>query len=305
MPGDRRTIPAWAVIAVIVIAIAALGVGSRFVDRTPPPLGSEIDPAESGRRREPPGRRAEPDGWERHVLVGVPSDASETTPEDYLIRRAQYVVSYNQRRGIPNWVAWHLQASDFGPAPRSDFEPDSSLPSGFYQVTPKDYRGSGYGRGHLCPSGDRTSSRDDNAATFLMTNVVPQVDDNNQGPWNDLEMACRDWARSGSELYVVAGGSGPFTQLRTSSKVFAPEAVWKVALVIESGPDDLTRIDGSARVIAVSMPNRGGIRDVDWRQYLTTVDAIEQATGLDFFAELPDEVEAELESRVEDSSSLR
>lgn len=298
MANPRRSLPAWAAILVVVAAVAVLGLGSRYCSSTPPPLGPEIAPDEGRRRSDPPGRRSAPEGWEIQVLLGVPSDASETTPEDFLIQRKQYVLSYNRRRGIPNWVAWHLEASDLGPAPRSDFEPDSSLPAGFYRVTPRDYRGSSFGRGHMCPSGDRTARPEDNAATFLMTNVVPQANDNNQGPWNDLEIACRDMAKGGQELYIVAGGSGPFTQLSTSPKVFAPEAVWKVVVAIGNGDDDVRRIDRSARVIAVSMPNREGIRNVDWRTYATTVDAIEEATGLDFLSELPDDVEAELESRV-------
>lgn len=297
MPRAGRPLPAWVVILVGVAAVGLLIASARSC-KSPPALGPEVPPGDSRRRSEPPGRRSIADGWQTHAVLGLPSDAAETTPEDYLIQRPQYVLSYNQRRGIPNWVAWHLEASDLGPAPRSDFEPDSSLPDGFYRVSPTDYRGSKFGRGHLCPSGDRTSTRQDNAATFLMTNVLPQANDNNQGPWNDLEIACREMAKDGLELYIVAGGSGPFTQLRTSARVFAPESVWKVAIAIPVGDDDVRRIDSSAQVIAVSMPNRDGIRELDWRTYLTTVDAIEQATGLDFFAELPDEIESELESRV-------
>src|SRR5262245_778826 len=124
--GSRSSIPAWAAIAIVVVAVAVLALGSRFCNRTPPPLGPEVAPGDARRRVDPPGRRTVPDGWQVNVIAGLPSAASETSPEDYLIQRPQYVVSYNRQRGIPNWVAWHLHASDLGPASRSDFGPDPS-----------------------------------------------------------------------------------------------------------------------------------------------------------------------------------
>lgn len=298
MTTSRRSLPVWLVAAVALVAVIVLVAQSRGC-APPPALGPEVAPEDARRGTPPPGRRDVAPGWEQNVALGMPSDASETTPEDYLIARPQYVLSYNRRRGIPNWVAWHLEAADLGPAPRSDFEPDTSLPAGFPRVTPKDYRDSGYGRGHMCPSGDRTATRDDNRATFLMTNVLPQAEDNNAGPWNDLEIACRELAVSGHELYIVAGGSGPFTQLSTGRQIFRPEAVWKVVLVLDAGEDDLARVDPSVRVIAVSIPNRNGIRETDWHTYATTVDAIEEATGLDLLPDLPDDVESALESRID------
>ncbi len=298
MAAPIRSMSLWAAGGVIVVAVLLVA-GLRSCSPAPP-LGREVAPEEARRKVNPPGFRARVARAELNVVPGMPSDAAETTPDDYLIERTQYVLSYNRRRCIPNWVAWHLEASDLGPAPRSDFQPDDSLPQGFPRATSRDFRGSGFGRGHMCPSGDRTASREDNAATFLLTNVLPQADDNNQGPWNDLEMMCRELARDGNELYIVAGGSGPFTQLPRGSRVFAPEAVWKVVLVLPAGDDDLARVDPNTRVIAVSMPNRDGARHVDWRTYQTTVDAIEEATGLDFLSELPDDVEAELESRNRD-----
>ncbi|MCV4784831.1 DNA/RNA non-specific endonuclease, partial [Escherichia coli] len=82
---------------------------------------------------------------------------------------------------------------------------DTSLPNGWYQVTSQDYSGSGYDRGHMCPSGDRTNSVENNSATFLMTNMVPQLAANNQGPWEDFESYCRTLASQGNELYIFSG----------------------------------------------------------------------------------------------------
>ena len=85
------------------------------------------------------------------------SNPSASTPDDYLVSKPQYVLSYNKSRGIPNWVAWHLSAGDLGPTDRSQFAPDASLPKGWARITPNDYRNIGYDRGHMCPSGDRTA----------------------------------------------------------------------------------------------------------------------------------------------------
>ena len=211
--------------------------------------------------------------------------------------RSQYAISYNRDRGIPNWVAWHLERSDLGPADRSQFAPDPELPKGWYRVTPRDYSNSGFDRGHMVPSADRSIDSRDNAPTFFMTNIIPQAPDNNQGPWADLENFCRDLVRKGNELYIVAGGAGPFSTI-TNGKVSVPATTWKAILVIPEGENDVARVDARTRVIAVSMPNTQGIRSRIWTEFLTSVDEIERVTGYDLFSALPDAVESAVESRV-------
>jgi endonuclease G len=121
--------------------------------------------------------RAQPQS--RHLALGNPSGvtADPSQPTNYLISRDQYALSYHRDRGIPNWVSWHLQAADLGDTPRysGPFIPDTTLPAGWYQVQHDDYTGSGYDRGHMTPSADRTASEADNEATFILTNIVPQA----------------------------------------------------------------------------------------------------------------------------------
>ena len=228
----------------------------------------------------------------------MPSPASPRTPDDFLLSRNQFVLSYNRSRGIPNWVAWHLDEGDLGSAGRAQFAPDPRLPKSWRRVMPDDYRGLGVERGHMCPAGDRTSSRADVEATFLMTNVVPQSSDNNQGPWLHLEEYCRVLARDGSELYVVAGGAPPFVRCG-SGKVWRPGMLWKVIVVLDSGARDLRRIDGDTRIIAVLIPNRDGLRGARWRDYRTSAGAIERLTGLRFFTKLAPPVRRALLSKVD------
>jgi endonuclease G len=230
-----------------------------------------------------------------HLVMGNPSGAitDVNTPLNYLIPRPQYVMSYNRDRGIPNWVSWHLDSTWLGTTPRQDdFRPDTSLPAGWFQVQPTSYSGSGFDRGHLTPSGDRTSSIPDNSATFLMTNMMPQAPNNNQGPWEELESYCRTLVNQGNELYIIAGGSGsggvgsngPATTI-AGGNVTVPSVTWKVIMVLPSGANDLDRVVKTTRTIAVIMPNRQDIGiDTPWRNFRVSVKTVEALTGYNFFS---------------------
>ncbi|MBD2019498.1 DNA/RNA non-specific endonuclease [Leptolyngbya sp. FACHB-36] len=240
-----------------------------------------------------------------HLTLGNPSGASRT-PTNYLIGKPQYALSYNNQTHTPNWVSWQLNASWLGNVPRrNDFRPDETLPSGWYRVTPSDYNGSGFDRGHMTPSADRSSTVENNSATFLMTNILPQAPDNNQGPWAELENYCRDLVRQGKELYLVAGGYGSKRTIalrRTDSpndRIVAPANVWKVAVVLDQPGQGLQGIGDRTRVIAVNMPNNQGIRETDWRTFRVSVDSIEAATGYDLLSSLPAAIQDQLERRVD------
>lgn len=146
-----------------------------------------------------------------HLALGAPSGERQfgyryrstrtfQKTNQYLTQRPQYAVMYDRSLGTPAWVAWHLGLADLGSTPRGEFAPDTNLPVGYHRVRPDDYTNSGYDRGHLIPSGDRTAIEVDNDATFLMTNILPQTPDSNQGVWADLEIYCRDLVRAGNEL---------------------------------------------------------------------------------------------------------
>lgn len=245
---------------------------------------------------------------DRHLLLGNPSEAS-TDPNqanNYLIVRPQYALSYSRDRGIANWASWQLNRSWVGNGDRPDFQPDTSLPPGWYRVTPNDYTGSGFDRGHLVPAADRNRRREDSAAVFLMTNIFPQAQDNNQGPWNDLEMYSRELVHQGKELYIMAGGAGTGGSgergQRTSlgqGRVAVPEFTWKIILVLDRAIASADEVSTGDRIIAVILPNVDGIRHNDWRQYRQSVDQIERLTGYDFLSALDNSVETELEARVD------
>lgn len=248
-----------------------------------------------------------------HLTMGNPSNAvvDSQIPGNYLMVKPQYVMAYNRDRGQPNWVSWHLDSSWIGSTPRQDdYRPDTSLPAGWYQVQATDFSGSGFDRGHHTPSGDRTASVADNSATFLMTNMMPQAPDNNQGPWEAFESYCRTLVTQGNELYIVMGGVGQggtgsngFLATTANGNVVVPSYTWKVAIILPSGTNDVSRVTTSTRTIGIIMPNRQGIISDPWQKYLSTIDQVEAITGYDFFSNVPVATQTVIESSLDSASN--
>jgi hypothetical protein len=147
---------------------------------------------------------------------------------------------------------------------------------------------------------DRTSSSLDNAHTFLLSNVVPQASDLNQGPWADFENFLGDLAMNqNKEVRIITGPAGSQGTVKNEGKIVIPASTWKVAVIMDRGHGLADIRDyRDLEVIAVNMPNMAGIRNVDWHTYLTTVDAIEALTGYDLLARLPDKVENIVEAGI-------
>jgi endonuclease G len=236
--------------------------------------------------------------YRNHLEFGTPADA---TPGDELqMSRRTQALSYNCARGIPNWVSWNLNKTHFGDAPRSSsFYTDASLPAGCYRVATSDYTNSGYSRGHMTRSEERTWSTDDNKQVFLMTNILPQYQDLNGGPWYKFEAYLQGLAQnSNKELYVISGGYGNRGTLNNAGKVVINTRNYKIVVVMPYGQGLAQATStGSLEVIAVDMPNVTGISTNAWTGYRTTVDKIEAATGYNFLDRLPDSVETYWEAR--------
>src|SRR5205814_48007 len=137
----------------------------------------------------------------------------------------------------------------------------------------------------------------DNSAVFLMTNMIPQTANNNAGPWNNLEIYCRDLAKQGNELYIVSGGYGSKGTI-ADGKINIPDRTWKVIVVLPKGDNDLARVTANTRVIAVDMPNSDTV-DLDWKKYRTSVDAVEKATGYDFLSNVSTVIQNAIEAKVD------
>lgn len=233
-----------------------------------------------------------------HSPWGLPFDSNKS--DDYIIERKQYVLSYNQKLNVPNWVAWQLNASWYGEVPRKSgkFITDTSLPLSFEKITHDDYTKSGYDRGHMVRSEERTASEEDNRSTFLLSNVLPQTPKLNQQTWLSLEYECERLCKvEGKELYVIAGGVFSKHSPRLKGKVAVPDSCWKIVIVLEKGqkPKD---INSKTKVIAVMMHNGHYDKSNNsWELYKTTINAIEERIGYDFLNELSDAIEDIIESK--------
>ncbi|MFC6222765.1 DNA/RNA non-specific endonuclease [Hymenobacter artigasi] len=244
-----------------------------------------------------------------NLAMGNPSGAvtdATNSPNNYLMTKTQYTLSYSRDKGKPNWVSWHLSSAWLGSTPRQDnFSSDATLPSGWFRATSTSYTGSGFDRGHNCPSADRTGSVADNSATFLMTNMMPQAANNNQQTWANLENYERTLVAQGYELYVICGSYGTggtgvngYATTIASGNITVPARCWKVVVVLPEGSSDASRVTTSTRIIAIDTPNTTAISSA-WGGYRTTVDAIEAATGYNILSAVSSTVQATIESKVD------
>ncbi|MEJ1937690.1 DNA/RNA non-specific endonuclease, partial [Nostoc sp. NIES-2111] len=240
-----------------------------------------------------------------HLTMGNPSGAN-TSYSNLLLNKSQYAVSYNCYRGTPNWVSWQLNTSWLGSAPRQDdFRADTTLPSGCYRVSSSDYTGSGFDRGHMAPSADRTNTIANNSATFLMTNMIPQAPDNNQGVWANLESYSRSLVTGqNKELYIISGsygtggtGSNGTRTTIANGNVTVPARTWKVIVVLDRPNNGASSVTNNTRVIAVDIPNTQGVRNADWRNYRVSVDYIEGQTGYNLLSSVSSSVQSVIEAR--------
>jgi endonuclease G len=290
------------IVIALVIALVWYGYRTGWFDPKPAPrnpttTSTPVVPADSQT-----ASRAAKTHESPHLALGTPADA---TPDDeHLMLKPQYALSYKAEIVSPAWVAWKVDASSYGVVPRyqGKFKIDTSIPPGLPRAEHNDYTKTGYDRGHLCRSLDRTDTAENNLATFLMSNVLPQTHDLNGGPWLKLEDYCAQLARNFDKtIWIIAGGHyAPDAARIGPNRVAVPASTWKVAAILDRGIDP-ARIDSTAgiRLIAVDMPNTRGIIRHDWQRYRVSVDTIESKTGYDFFGRLPERIQSELESQVD------
>ncbi len=201
-----------------------------------------------------------------------------------------YVVGYSDAWGDPAWVAYHVR--DLGklssPPPRPDkFEVDRRTAA---RVSPEDYSGSGYDRGHLAPN-YAIATRFGEAAqqeTFLMSNITPQLHSLNAGLWKELEMkiATSYPARYG-EVWVFAGPIFGEHVKKLHGAVLVPEAFFMIVVDEQEG-----KLRTLALVIPQDAPPSGELAS-----YLTSVAEIQRRTHLDFFRELDGATEHQVEQQ--------
>ncbi|MFV0540218.1 MAG: DNA/RNA non-specific endonuclease [Aestuariibaculum sp.] len=197
-----------------------------------------------------------------------------------------YSLSYSEAYEQAEWVAYELKKSHLANTnfKRPYFEIDDAVKTGAAHW--RNYKNSGYDRGHLCPAGDRRYSKTAHDETFLTSNISPQNHDFNSGIWNTLEQKVRYWASKYNGVYVVTGGvlKGNMETIG-DEHVAVPNQFYKV-LINDN--------NGSLRMIAFLMPHKDSNKPL--YDFVVSVDTIEQLTGIDFFPKLEDSIENKLEA---------
>lgn len=226
-------------------------------------------------------------GSQFQMPLGNPDGASTNTNSrtKFLInQRGEYVISYNGNTHQANWVGWSYSLADDGTQTRTDaWAVEELLPAGYLRIGTATF-GTGWDRGHMTPSADRTLNRSNNEVTFRMSNIIPQASQNNQGLWANFEDYCRGLAADGDEVVIISGPA-QFTGARLNNQMSIPGSVWKIAVEIPSATSSVPaneRITTNARVIALLTPNTS-VGLGPWQSYITSVEQIEDVTGFTFF----------------------
>ena len=231
-----------------------------------------------------------------HLALGEPRDHDPS--DDVIVDHGVFVVSYNPTKLVPNWVAWRLVAEDLGTVERSNrFHADPMLPANMPSPRPRDYTRSGYDRGHMCPSGDRTASPGANDETFVMTNMEPQAHALNVGPWEGLEKFERDVARDGKQVFVVAGGVFDAAPVHLAGGEAVPRANFKIIIVLDQGAG-ASAVDATTTTYAVIMPNSTTVSGTRWPEYQVSIDEVERQSGYDFLTLVPEDIQRSLEAKI-------
>ena len=203
-----------------------------------------------------------------------------------IIHHDNYSLEYNEEAEQASWVAYTLRKDQLDGINlnRPYFEIDPAVKTGAAHW--RNYKNSGYNRGHLCPAGDRTFSEEAYVETFLTSNISPQLREFNTGVWNKLENQIRDWAREYNEVTVITGGvlDNPIAKIG-DEEVYVPSAFYKI--VIRKTQSDFT-------ALAFLIPHSESEKEL--KSFVVTIDKVESITELDFFPQLKDEIESKIEA---------
>ena len=175
-----------------------------------------------------------------------------TSTTGQIVHHEGYSLSYSEPHEQAEWVAYELKKSDLSNTnfKRPYFEVDEAVKTGAAHW--RNYKQSGYDRGHLCPAGDRKYSQAAHDETFLTSNISPQKHDFNSGVWNRLEQKTRFWANKYDGVFVVSGGvlKGKMKTIG-EEKVSVPNQFYKVLIENNSG---------ETKVLAFLMPHKDSNR---------------------------------------------
>jgi len=217
------------------------------------------------------------------------SDFLPTSTTNQIVVHEGFTLSYSEKFEESEWVAYELTPSELVlPNYKRPFfieDPDVKTGSAGW----RNYKRSGYDKGHLCPAADRKFSESAFDETFYTSNIAPQKHDFNSGIWNRLEQKVRYWAQKYDGIYIITGGVLN-DRLKTigSEEVAIPQYFYKVLLDEDHG---------KYKMIGFLVPHADSEKPL--YQFVVPVDRIEQLTGIDFFPQLDDAIENALEKNAD------
>jgi endonuclease G len=204
---------------------------------------------------------------------------------EQLVKHTLFALSYNEGYELASWAAYQLtpeQAKATGTFKEKYIE-DPLVTTG--SATTKDYKDAGFIMGQLVPPEDMFTSKEAVEETFLTSNTVPHKPSFNKYVWKTIEGLIREWAKEGNTLYIVTGPvlkDAPFGTFG-QNKISIPTRYYKVLL------------DANGER-AIGFIIRSNIATGSPKSFAISVDELEKITGIDFFPELADELEAKVEA---------
>lgn len=225
---------------------------------------------------------------EEGLRTDIPTYFLPSSTTGYLVEHSHFKLSYSEPHEQAEWVAYILKSSHltYNDRVRPYFIEDPYVKT--KSADWRNYKGSGYDRGHLCPAGDRRFSKWAYNETFYTSNISPQDKSFNAGVWQRLERQVRQWAKKHKTLFIVTGGvlENGLDEIGEED-VDVPKYFYKI---VARGNEN------KINVIAFLMLGRESSKPL--QQFTVSVDRIEKMTGIDFFHELPDTVEEKIESGI-------
>ena len=232
----------------------------------------------------------------------VPECGLKNHAADHELREFKYYsLCYRETYEQAEWSAECIKSSMLqkNATRANDFRPDDKISTG--SSTLADYKSSGYDRGHLVPAADMSFDADAMSETFYMSNMSPQAPQFNRGIWVNLETQVRVWAQKFGKIYVVSGpvlnkSAQEFPSIG-KNQVSVPEFYYKVVLApIYKDEEDKNTPEDSESVMAIGfiIPNQKCEKEF-W-DYAVSIDEVENITNIDFFPQLEDSLENQVES---------
>ena len=207
-----------------------------------------------------------------------------------------YSLEYDCSKRLARWVAYEMHNGNSAKnvSRTNNWGDDPNIPSK-YRTSSSDFTSS-FSRGHLCPSSDRLCSKEQNSQTFYYSNMMPQYQNHNGVLWANMEQQITSkWNTSSfrDTLYVVKGATIYDELTTTGTGLTVPKYFYMAVLCVKNN---------KYKALAFWTLHENVSRSKeDLKKYAISIDELEEKTGIDFFCNLPDDIEEEVEKAVNTS----